>query len=809
MKSPFVVGVTGHMDLRDEAIVSLRWNIECSLRYLMSRQAGRYCLPNEFYRLFLSTERGHDDASELAAIAEELKHWPVFEHTPLKVLTSLAPGADSLVACVALQLKAEGLPIEVVAPLPFPHQLYPLASTFPTDESVREYRRLLKAIGAENTFCVRVARDRNLDDDALFRQCSRELEPGCLLRRERYRTAGEYIADYSHLLLAIWDDDHDADTAEGTAAIVNSRIVQVPFGDLPDNEGLNIPNGGPVLHLRTHRQKNDTVKPEGGSAARFLHCDIFRDPYGKFPPDEAQVQRESLSVLCGEAASLENFNAQAEPSAEKLRAEFIGFLSGKLNGSFERLDRIVSQYSLEWYGRMYRMVNLRTRASGASRQLDKDNARRVLWMFVLAFTSAAMLHPFFSWATDELSVVGFSGIRMALVIAALLSSSLLVVIYILARSSQRRERAHDYRALAEGLRVQLFWNLAGLGTSVPANYLQRQRSELDWIRSAIREAAAPYDYWKHQFNGLNEVQKVQSLKCVQENWVMKQVSYFKEKTWQNRELTLGCRKLGILMAAGGMIAVLGLAVAMFWSRSTEEALKWLDAGVFWKLLFVMLMLLVTAWMVSALRRLLEEKCSIKMAVKQFVVDRTQDDSVNSDRKDSGRRSLFVVLDRLIYTEELHARHATSRVSKRRAMVINAGCYALVGMALALALFLLAKVLASASELSPETHTWVYILIGITVLSGASCLAWSEKKMYSELAYQYNTMAPLFVYADIRLRRLIDEYEQMLETDQFEYFTRRKLAEIHGLLFELGLEALDENAEWLLLHRARPMMPVVQ
>ena len=60
----------------------------------------------------------------------------------------------------------------------------------------------------------------------------------------------------------------------------------------------------------------------------------------------------------------------------------------------------------------------------------------------------------------------------------------------------------------------------------------------------------------------------------------------------------------------------------------------------------------------------------------------------------------------------------------------------------------------------------------------------------------------------RLCRLIDEYAQLHHNIATDDVLQSKLAEIHGLLYELGLEALDENAEWLLMHRARPMIPVV-
>ena len=42
--------------------------------------------------------------------------------------------------------------------------------------------------------------------------------------------------------------------------------------------------------------------------------------------------------------------------------------------------------------------------------------------------------------------------------------------------------------LAEGLRVQFYWRLAGIHESVYEHYLARQEGELDWIRNAMRAA---------------------------------------------------------------------------------------------------------------------------------------------------------------------------------------------------------------------------------------------------------------------------------------------------------------------------------
>ena len=64
-----------------------------------------------------------------------------------------------------------------------------------------------------------------------------------------------------------------------------------------------------------------------------------------------------------------------------------------------------------------------------------------------------------------------------------------VIIYIRANRGDYQNKRQDYRALAEGLRVQFFWSLAELPDSVADHYLSKQRSELDWIRKALQ-------FWK-------------------------------------------------------------------------------------------------------------------------------------------------------------------------------------------------------------------------------------------------------------------------------------------------------------------------
>ena len=113
---------------------------------------------------------------------------------------------------------------------------------------------------------------------------------------------------------------------------------------------------------------------------------------------------------------------------------------------------------------------------------------------------------------------------------------------------------------------------------------------------------------------------------------------------------------------------------------------------------------------------------------------------------------------------------------------------------------------SASSL-PSIHDLNIVLAACLLICGALSVAWAEKNLYSELAYQYSTMKSLFENADRQMAcRLEALSQQVSQTDRVEF--DRQLKEMQEMIFHLGLEALDENAEWLILHRARPLEPVM-
>lgn len=59
------------------------------------------------------------------------------------------------------------------------------------------------------------------------------------------------------------------------------------------------------------------------------------------------------------------------------------------------------------------------------------------------------------------------------------------VIYMRSEAGRFPTRSYDDRALADGLRVQFFWRLAGITRPAEPGYLRRPRKELTWMRSAL------------------------------------------------------------------------------------------------------------------------------------------------------------------------------------------------------------------------------------------------------------------------------------------------------------------------------------
>lgn len=94
-------------------------------------------------------------------------------------------------------------------------------------------------------------------------------------------------------------------------------------------------------------------------------------------------------------------------------------------------------------------------------------------------------------------------------------------VFLYARHRDLHSRFVEYRALAEGLRVQHYWHACGLARSVAVCYLVRQPLEYRWIRLALWRVAAANPP-PPKLSGVEE----SSATTVLQSWIDDQEEYF-------------------------------------------------------------------------------------------------------------------------------------------------------------------------------------------------------------------------------------------------------------------------------------------
>ncbi len=203
---PLIIGITGHRDLRPEDVPRLEAIVREILR--------------------------------------ELKD--LYPHTPLLILSPLGEGADRLVARVGL---SEGAALCV--PLPMPRDCY--EDEFENDASRAEFDALLAR--AKHVFTLPWA-------SGACDICETDAGPSGVVFATQYVQMGAYIARHSQVFLALWDGDKSNELAGGTAQIVRFRLegAPPPFG--PPQSLLDPADSAPVVHIVTPRQSRPAPQGE-------------------------------------------------------------------------------------------------------------------------------------------------------------------------------------------------------------------------------------------------------------------------------------------------------------------------------------------------------------------------------------------------------------------------------------------------------------------------------------------------------------------------------------------------------------------
>ncbi len=352
--------------------------------------------------------------------------------TPLLVLSPLAEGADRLVAQVALEEGAR-----LVVPLPLPREEY--QKDFETQDSKAEFKDLLRQ--AWKRFELPLVKGNTF---------SSIQDPG-LERNRQYALVGAYIARHSHILIALWDGE-PTDHEGGTGQIVDFKLNGIPAPFARARKPLDIVDNGPVYQIVTPRIRNP--HPRGTPFKLEIR---FPDGW----EGSESLERSSARVL----EQMNTFNDDARRLTKAL-ASHLKTNRGIVIPDQEALDLsekacfILDQYAV---------------ADTLAQHFQKRRRLTLATLFVLAVLAMLSFEVYAHLLAHPFVLAAYP-----------LSLASAVSLYLLTKRKGFQNKHLDYRALAEGLRVQLFWNVAGLSEEVADHYLRQHRTELEWIRNAIR-----------------------------------------------------------------------------------------------------------------------------------------------------------------------------------------------------------------------------------------------------------------------------------------------------------------------------------
>jgi hypothetical protein len=478
---PLVIGVTGHRDLRAQDTAALKAALRDTFRRLR-------------------------------------KEYLTDDTTPLIVLSALAEGADRLAAEAALD---EGAIL--IAPLPMEEAEY------------REDFRGKRAIApdAEKEFDRLLARAFASYALPYHRDSSRAVVSSDEDKRaDQYQDVGLHIVSHCHVLIALWNGDEkrkDDIRKGGTAAIVQFKRHGIPIAlSESARSALDGSEIGPVIHVVTPRAKQGSqdiavaVRPWGRDLtgrptltqqSLGLVAGLFHKLTGNLPEHEEREETQGWQVFAAIAKQTCRFNAEVvalEPDGTPEQA--LARLFEDRRGHSMQAARESAGISARYWCELYKLAD--AVAQITQRRFISD------WRVLLGTGFAAIVifevfaHLYVHWP-------------LLVIYAAAFAFALYWFVH--ARWHEHQERFLDYRALAESLRVAIYWKLAGIATSVADAYPIKQPSELAWVKIVLRTLDM-----LHAVRHPPEVSAtIETQETVRELWIEGQKSYFERTSWRN------------------------------------------------------------------------------------------------------------------------------------------------------------------------------------------------------------------------------------------------------------------------------------
>jgi hypothetical protein len=235
----------------------------------------------------------------------------------------------------------------------------------------------------------------------------------------------------------------------------------------------------------------------------------------------------------------------------------------------ESYDSLTGQqrWILEWYGK----------ADTLSLYFQRKTVTTLRTLFWIVFSAVIVLELYADLFPSQVSLLTCYPLLM------ILSYTL----YFVAKKKDWENKYLDYRALAEGLRVQFFWKVSGIEESCRDHYMHLQKTEMEWITVAIEKYCSTSERVGTLTGqlGLGE-----SLQLVLKNWIKNQYLFFSGQATLNfRKQKLYGRLITALFFASPLMSLVLIVPGLFLFNTSNLNSHWIIVTVIATLLVAALL----------------------------------------------------------------------------------------------------------------------------------------------------------------------------------------------------------------------------
>ncbi len=367
---------------------------------------------------------------------------------PLMLMSALAEGADMLAAEVAIELK-----IDLIVPLPKPLESYLL--DFRSDHSRQQFQTLCSQ--AKQVF--ELANGKPPAPEGVDAAKWENDYP--------YAHLGTYLSAHCHVLLALWDGKPSSHLG-GTAQVVKFHHDKVMPGITPNTvatqQMLVDDESDLVFHIVCSRNRRDSEP----------HPDHVPLDWCWYTKDEDQPRSKKLPA---QHELIFQRSAEFGVDARKFSAQI----------ATEKSSLIVENTETEFPDGVDLVDQLYSAADWLAIHYQRKTLRTLFVTHMMAFLMGLMFILYSDMESWRYLLLAFLGFFVVAVGA-----------HSLAKRGSWQRKYLDYRTLAEGLRVQFYWAVAGVTDEdrwkfAHDSYLQSQNPEFGWIRNVMRVAGIRCD----------------------------------------------------------------------------------------------------------------------------------------------------------------------------------------------------------------------------------------------------------------------------------------------------------------------------